>query len=119
MRSSGAVNKRDAALQMIVSSTTYQYRCASVPKRDTSSSAVDTDRAAVVSTYIMFELFQYTACRLLPLDRCKFVSVSVMRLRESVARAIIPSVLVQPKKGSVLSFPNDLSITTSQWSTTP
>lgn len=44
----------------------------------------------------MFELFQYTVCRLLALDRCKFVSASVMRLRENVVRAIIPPVLVHP-----------------------
>lgn len=44
-------------------------------------------------TYSRFELFQYTACRSLALDRCKFVSASVMRLRENVARAIIPPVV--------------------------
>lgn len=48
------------------------------------------------ATYSRFELFQYTACRLLALERCKFVSASVMRLRENVARAIIPPVLFQP-----------------------
>lgn len=48
-------------------------------------------------TYRRFELFQYTACRSLALDRCKFVSTSVMRLRENVARAIIPLVPVQPR----------------------
>lgn len=47
-------------------------------------------------TYRRFELFQYTACRSLALDRCKFASASVMRLRENVARAIIPPLLVQP-----------------------
>lgn len=46
----------------------------------------------------MLELFQYTACRSLALDRCKFASASVTRLRENVARAIIPlrPLLVQP-----------------------
>ncbi|CAB1429797.1 unnamed protein product [Pleuronectes platessa] len=44
----------------------------------------------------MLELFQYTACRSLALDRCKFVSASVVRLRKTVARAIIPPLLVQP-----------------------
>lgn len=48
------------------------------------------------ATYRRFELFQYTACLSLALDRCKLVSTSVKRLRENVARAIIPPVLVQP-----------------------
>lgn len=48
------------------------------------------------ATYSMFELFQYTVCRLLALDRCKFVSASVRRLRENAVRAIIPPVLVHP-----------------------
>lgn len=42
----------------------------------------------------MFELFQYTACRLLPLDRCKLESARVTRLIESAARAIVPPVAV-------------------------
>lgn len=41
-------------------------------------------------TYSRLELFQYTACRSLPLDWCKFASASVTRLRENVRRAIIP-----------------------------
>lgn len=40
----------------------------------------------------MFELFQYTACRLLPLDRCKLESARVTRLMESAARAIVPPI---------------------------
>uniref|UniRef100_A0AAV2K8W1 Uncharacterized protein n=1 Tax=Knipowitschia caucasica TaxID=637954 RepID=A0AAV2K8W1_KNICA len=41
-------------------------------------------------TYWRFELFQYTACRSLALDRCKFVRTRVKRLRETAAGAIIP-----------------------------
>lgn len=49
------------------------------------------------ATYSRLELFQYTACRSLALDRCKFVSASVRRLRENRARAIILlPVLVRP-----------------------
>ena len=71
------------------------------------------------ATHSRFELFQYTACRSLALERCKFVSASVMRLRENVARAIIPPVLVQPWFPSSFcvhapSVPRDASFTTSQ-----
>lgn len=48
------------------------------------------------ATYRMFELFQYTAWRLLPLDRCRLDSARVMRLMESVARAIVPPIPVLP-----------------------
>lgn len=59
----------------------------------------------------MLELFQYTACRSLALDRCKFASASVTRLRENVARAIIPlrPLLVQPWIPS-LSFTRPRSV---------
>lgn len=67
----------------------------------------------------MFELFQYTVCRLLALDRCKFVSASVMRLRENVARAIIPAVRVQPRFSALPCVPSGASLTTSQRSERP
>ena len=66
----------------------------------------------------MLELFQYTACRSLALDRCKFASASVTRLRENVARAIIPlrpdlDPLLVPLRVPAPSVPGDASFTTS------
>lgn len=87
-----------------------QLKCASTTTKRSNHSSTS-------CTHWMFELFQYTACRSLALVSCRFVSASVRRLRENLARAIIPAVRLRLPQLRLSASPLRLSRTAASLTT--